>query len=86
MTHYLPHEKLEVYGVALKFAALADEFLSVWPSAWAVQGQFDRAVESLVTNLVKAARLRATDAGVYGLVGPARISGEMTISERHCIP
>jgi len=67
MAQYFPHERLEVYGVALKFAALADEMLCAWSSSWAVHGQFDRAVESMVTNLVKAARLRATDAGVYSI-------------------
>ncbi len=67
MAHYFPHERLEVYGIVLRFAVLADELLSTWPSSWAVHGQFDRAVESIVTNLVKAARLRATDAGVYSI-------------------
>jgi four helix bundle protein len=67
MRHYFPHEQLDVYGVALRFAAIADELLATWPSLWAVHGQFDRAIESVVTNLVKAARLRATDAGVYSL-------------------
>lgn len=67
MEHYFPHEQLDVYGVALRFAALADELLVTWSSSWAVHGQFDRAVESVVTNLVKAARLRATDAGVYSI-------------------
>lgn len=46
---------------------LADELLCAWPSSWAVHGQFDRAVESIVMNLVKAARLRATDAGLYSI-------------------
>jgi four helix bundle protein len=67
MTRYFPHEQLDVYGVALKFAALADELLATWSPSWAVHGQFERAVESVVTNLAKAARLRATDAGVYSI-------------------
>jgi four helix bundle protein len=67
MAHYFPHEQLDVYGVALRFAALADELLATWSSSWAVHDQFDRAVESIVTNLAKAARLRATDAGVYSI-------------------
>ncbi len=41
--------------------------LSTWESSWAVHSQFDRAVESMVTNLAKAARLRASDAGIYSL-------------------
>ncbi len=32
-----------------------------------LRGQFDRAIESVATNLVKAARLRDTDAGVYSI-------------------
>jgi four helix bundle protein len=67
MKHYFPHEQLDVYGVALRFAALADELLATWSSSWAVHDQFDRAVESIVTNLAKGARLRTTDAGVYSL-------------------
>ena len=64
---YFPHEQLDVYGVALRFATLADGLLATWASSWAVHGQFDRAVESVVTNLAKAARLRSTDAGVYSI-------------------
>jgi len=67
MRHYFPHEQLEVYGVALKFAAVADELLATWPSLLAVHGQFDRAIESVVTNLVKAALLRASDTGIYSI-------------------
>ena len=67
MARYFPHERLDVYGVALRFAALADGLLATWASSWAVHGQFDRAVESVVTNLAKAARLRATDAGIYSI-------------------
>jgi four helix bundle protein len=67
MEQYFPHEQLEVYSVALRFAALAEELLASWSSSWAVYGQFDRAVESVVTNLAKAAHLKSTDAGVYGL-------------------
>jgi four helix bundle protein len=67
MEHYFPHEQLDVYGVALRFAALADELLTAWSFSWAVHDQFDRATESVVTNLAKAARRRATDEGVYSL-------------------
>ena len=76
---YFPHEQLDVYGVALRFATLADGLLATWASSWAVHGQFDRAVESVVTNLAKAARLRSTDAGVYSiecsLVDTQRVKG-----------
>jgi len=67
MNHYFPHEQLDVYGVALRFASLAEDLLTSWRSSWAVYGQFDRAIESVVTNLAKAARLSGTDAGVYSL-------------------
>ncbi len=67
MNHYFPHEQLDVYGVALRFASLAEDLLASWPSSWAVYGQFDRAIESVVTKLAKAARLKGTDAGVYSL-------------------
>jgi len=67
MTRYFPHESLDVYGFALEFAAQADELLCAWPSSWAVHDQFDRATESIVTNLAKAARLRATAAGIYSI-------------------
>lgn len=67
MPQYFPHEQLEVYTVALRFAVLGDELLGKWPAIWAVHGQFDRAVESIVTNLTNAARLRTTAAGIYSL-------------------
>ena len=67
MERCFPHEQLDVYGVALRFATLADGLLATWESSWAVHGQLERAVESVVTNLAKAARLRATDAGVYSI-------------------
>lgn len=67
MEQFFPHEKLEVYGVAVRYAVLADELLCSWPSVWAVHGQLDRATESILTNLAKAARLRATENGIYSI-------------------
>ena len=67
MQRYFSHEQLDVYRVALRFASLGDTFLSEWPISWAVHDQFERAVESIVTNLARAARLRATPTGVYSL-------------------
>lgn len=67
MERYFPHERLDVYRVALEFAARADQLLGTWTSLWAVHDQLARAVESVVVNLAKAARLRATGAGVYSL-------------------
>jgi four helix bundle protein len=67
MTQFFPHEKLEVYSHALRFAKMATALVDSWQSAMAVCGQLDRATESLMTNLAKAARLRATENGIYSL-------------------
>ena len=60
MPQYFPHENLEVYTHALSFAKLAAALIDSWPAVFAVCDQLDRAMESLVTNLAKAARLHAT--------------------------
>lgn len=65
MSQYFPHEKLDVQKEALVFATLADELLLSWPASWAVHDQLDRAVDSILTKLAKAARLRATGKGIY---------------------
>jgi four helix bundle protein len=67
MTQFFPHEKLEVYAHALQFAKLATALIDSWPSVMAVCGQLDRATESIVANLAKAARLRRMDKGTYCL-------------------
>jgi hypothetical protein len=67
MPQFFPHEKLQVYSQALSFAKLAAALIDSWPSIMAVCDQLDRATESLVTNLAKAARLRATEHGIYCL-------------------
>jgi four helix bundle protein len=67
MTQFFPHEKLQVYSHALTFAKMAATLIDSWPSVIAVCAQFDRATESIVTNLAKAARLRATEQGIYCL-------------------
>jgi hypothetical protein len=67
MTQFFPHEKLQVYAHALSFARMAAALIDSWPSVMAVCGQLDRATESIVTNLAKAARLRATENGIYCL-------------------
>jgi four helix bundle protein len=67
MTQLFPHEKLQVYAHAVSFAKIAAALLDSWPSAVAVYGQLDRATESILTNLAKAARLRATENGIYCL-------------------
>ena len=67
MPQFFPHEKLEVYAHALSFAKLSAALIDSWPSIMAVCDQLDRATESIVTNLAKAARLRATENGIYCL-------------------
>ena len=60
MPQYFPHENLEVYAHALSFAKFAAALIDSWPAVFAVCDQLDRATESIVTNLAKAARLHAT--------------------------
>ncbi len=67
MSQFFPHEKLAVYAHALSFAKLSAALIDSWPSILAVCDQLDRATESIVTNLAKAARLRATENGIYCL-------------------
>jgi four helix bundle protein len=61
MPQFFPHENLEVYAHALSFAELSAALVDSWPPFFAVSDQLDRATESIVTNLAKAARLRATE-------------------------
>jgi len=65
MKYILPHEHLHVYAKAMAFAELAGEWIDVWPPRWAVRNQLDRAMESIITNLVRAARHQRTDQGTY---------------------
>lgn len=65
VSRHFPHEKLEVYRVAVEFAQLAQDLLSDWPAFWAVCNQFDRATESMLTNMAQSARFRATPRGIF---------------------
>lgn len=67
MPQYFPHENLEVYAHALNFAKLAAALIDSWPAVFAVCDQLDRAAESIVTNLAKAARLQATQNRIHCL-------------------
>ena len=67
MPQYFPHENLEVYTHALSFAKLAAAMIDSWPAVFAVCDQLDRATESIVTNLAKAARLHATQNRIHCL-------------------
>lgn len=67
MEQFFPHEKLCVYAEAVKFAEVTIPLVDSWPSNVAVRDHMTRAIESMVTNLVKAARLQHTDQGTYNL-------------------
>ena len=67
MNQYLPHEKLDVYAKALDCAKLAFGITESWPADVAVRDQMERAAESMVVNLVRAARGQRTAQGVYDL-------------------
>lgn len=67
MSQYFPHEKLDVYSKSLIFVQLAAGQIESWPATASVRDQLDRASESLITNLVKAVRLRRSSQGAYSL-------------------
>jgi hypothetical protein len=67
MSQYFPHEKLDVYARSLTFVQLAAAQIESWPPTASVRDQLDRASESLITNLVKAVRLRRSSQGMYSL-------------------
>ncbi len=67
MPQTFPHENLEVYSHALSFAKLGAALIDSWRAVFAVCDQLDRATESIVTNLAKAARLQATPSRIHCL-------------------
>ena len=56
------HEKLQVYGKALDFAAKAAAWTSTWDKKHALVDHLSRASESILLNLAEAARQRGTPA------------------------
>ena len=56
------HEKLQLYGKALNFAAKAAAWTSTWDKKHALVDHLSRATESIVLNLAEAARQRGTPA------------------------
>ena len=54
------HEKLQVYGKALDFAAKAAAWTSTWDKKHALVDHLSRATESILLNLAEAARQRGT--------------------------
>jgi four helix bundle protein len=65
MKYVLPHEQLHVYSKALAFVELAGSLAAAWPAKAAVRGQMDRAAESIVTNLARAAYHQSDEKGIY---------------------
>jgi hypothetical protein len=56
------HEKLQVYGKALDFAAKAAAWTSTWDKKHALVDHLSKATESILLNLAEAARQRGTPA------------------------
>jgi len=56
------HEKLQVYGKALDFAAKAGTWTNTWDKKHALVDHLSRAAESVLLNLAEAARQRGTPA------------------------
>ena len=67
MRNIMPHERLIVYEKALSFVRTMAPEVEMWPAIHAVRDQMDRACESLMVNLVKAAWQQRTSQGVYHL-------------------
>ena len=57
------HEKLQVYGKALDFAAKAAAWTSNWDKKHALVDHLSRATESIVLNLAEAARQSERQSG-----------------------
>ena len=67
MNNQMAHERLRVYDKALAFVRLITPEVDLWPSRYCVRDQIDRAMESVITNLVKAAWLQPSRQAVYHL-------------------
>ena len=67
MRNIMPHERLIVYEKALSFMRTMAPAVEMWPAIHSVRDQMDRACESLIVNLVKAAWKQRTSQGVYHL-------------------
>ena len=60
------HEKLQVYGKALDFAAKATAWTSTWDKKHTLMDHLSRATERIALNLAEAARQRGISAMVAG--------------------
>lgn len=67
MNNRIAHERLRVYHKALSFVRLIAPEVDLWPALYSVRDQIDRAMESVITNLVKAAWLQPSHQAVYHL-------------------
>jgi four helix bundle protein len=61
------HEKLQVYGKALVFVAVASGFSGSWSRKHAVVDQLGRAADSLILNPADGARLRSAPSKLRAL-------------------
>jgi four helix bundle protein len=90
------HEKLQVYGKALDFAAKASAWTGTWDNKHALVDHLSRATESILLNLAEAARQRGTPARLRivdyaigsslecaGCLDVARIKALLTHQECH---
>ena len=90
------HEKLQVYGKALDFAAKAAAWIGTWDKKHALVEHLSRASESILLNLAEAARQRGTPARLpivdyaigsslecAGCLDVARIKGLLTYQDCH---
>jgi len=67
MSKTMPHERLHVYDKALSVVRTIAAQVELWPSMHSVRDQADRALESLITNLIKAAWHQPSRQAVYHL-------------------
>lgn len=65
-----PHERLLVYEKALSFVRGMAPQIELWSTVHSVRDQMDRACESVILNLVRAAWHQRCDQGIY-LLEPA---------------
>ncbi len=67
MNNQIAHERLRVYDKALSFVRLIAPEVDLWPAIYSIRDQIDRAMESVITNLVKAAWIQPSPHAVYHL-------------------
>ena len=63
----MAHERLKVYAKAVDFVRGLAPQVDEWPPGCSVRDQIDRSMESVITNLVKAAWLQPAPEAIYRL-------------------